>query len=252
MQESSQKTIRAAVAPMLAEPRAAASMTSQLVAGDVVTVIDGRGDWLHVRGDDGYEGWMHAGYVMPAVGNERHWPLSLGCTVRDVLGVTRQLPLGARIAPGAEVLVGEAMDAETRAISFPPVAAAVARSAETRFTGASYLWGGVTPWGCDCSGFVQRVHALHGVRLPRDAWQQAREGSRVGQTTDAVMSVGDLLFFSDRDDGTITHVGLALDAQRMVHSSLMRGGIAIEQLQSADPYVARLRAQCVEVRRVIT
>ncbi len=251
MPESSQKTVRTAIAPLLAEPRAAASMTSQLVAGDVVAVIDGRGDWLHVRGADDYEGWMHAGYLMPSVGNEREWALSLGCTVRDVLGVTRELPLGARIAPGTEVITGATFDAPTCVLAFPRVAAAVARSAESLFTGASYLWGGVTPWGCDCSGFVQRIHALHGLRLPRDAWQQAAVGVRVGVTTDAEMQVGDLLFFSDREDGRVTHVGLALDGQRMVHSSLMRGGVAIEQLQSADPYVTRLRAQCVDVRRMI-
>lgn len=251
MATTHQKTVRSAIAPLVGDARIAAPLTSQLLAGECLTVLDGRGDWLSVRGDDGYEGWTHAGYLMPASGNEASWRIGLGCQVRDVLGTSRLLPLGARIAPGAEVLSGQAIDADLRAMRFPLNGEAVARSGETLFVGASYLWGGVTPWGCDCSGFVQRVYALHGVRLPRDAWQQASKGHSITSDPTADHEPGDLLFFSDRDDARITHVGLALGAGRMVHSSLMRGGIAIEQLLSTDPYVARLRAQCIEVRRVL-
>ena len=252
MSATSQKTVRSAIAPLVGDARIASPLTSQLLAGECLTILDGRGDWLSVRGDDGYEGWTHAGYLMPASGNESTWRIALGCQVRDVLGTLRLLPLGARIAPSSEVISGAVIDCEARAKRFPTDADAVGRSAETLFTGASYLWGGVTPWGCDCSGFVQRVFALHGIRLPRDAWQQALVGQKVTHDPTDELAPGDLLYFSDRDDTRITHVGVALGAQRMVHSSLMRGGIAIEQLLSADPYVTRLRSQCVEVRRVVS
>jgi cell wall-associated NlpC family hydrolase len=143
------------------------------------------------------------------------------------------------------------MTADERAARFPLESDAIARSAETRYAGASYVWGGVTPWGCDCSGFVQRIFLLHGVQLPRDAWQQAMAGSDTHRHMDDEHAPGDLLFFSDREDQRVTHVGVALDGRRMVHSALMRGGIAIESLKSADPYVARLRSQCVAVKRML-
>jgi cell wall-associated NlpC family hydrolase len=242
-------------------------MTSQLLAGAVVTVAEDRGDWLHVRSADEYDGWMHVGYLTPTIGTEALWRVSLGAVVRDSAGASRALPLGARLTPGDTVTNGDVVEADALASRFPRDGRAIAQSAETLFNGASYLWGGGTAWGCDCSGFVQSVYALHGVLLPRDAWQQALVGEEsdtgVATANAARLSAnthddshyalvpGDLLFFSDRDDERVTHVGVALDGDRMVHSSLRRGGVAIEQWHADDSYVARLRQQCVAVRRVV-
>ena len=245
-------TIQSAVAPMVSEPRIASGLTSQLLAGETVTVLEYRGDWLSVRGPDGYEGWTHRGYVSPSDGSESTWRWSMGCRVRLPNGPTRALPFGARFAPSGETVDGASVSATSRRERFPRSASAIAGSAASLFEGASYLWGGVTPWGCDCSGFVQRLFGWHGEPLPRDAWQQALLGERTATTADVAHAPGDLLFFSDRDDRRITHVGIALSDGRMVHSALTRGGVAIEQLTAGDAYVERLRAQCVEVRRYVS
>lgn len=243
-------TVRAAVAPMLAEARIAAPLTSQLVAGDVVRLVDGRGDWLRVRSADDYEGWTHVGFLMPCSGSESTWRLSLGCVVRDATGTRRALPFGARVAPTADVLDGEVIDAAARAARFPRDARAMVDTALTHFSGASYQWGGVTPWGVDCSGLVQRSFGMHGCALPRDAWQQADATDPVHEDASAHHPAGDLLFFSDREDRRVTHVGIALGDGRMVHSALLRGGVAIDLLAADEPYMARLRAQCTGVHRV--
>ncbi len=236
---------------MNGEPRISASLTSQLLAGDVVTALETRGDWLHVRSDDGYEGWTHAGYLMPSTGSEASWRLSLGCVVRDQTGITGALPLGARVRPSSEVLSGETIAADERAARFPTTPQAIAASASTLYNGASYLWGGVSPWGCDCSGFVQRIFALHGVSVPRDAWQQALVGHAADGDAAAEHRAGDLLFFTDREDRRVTHVGIALGAALMAHSSLTRGGVAIERMNGDDAYVARLRANFTGARRFL-
>ncbi len=245
-----QHTVRAAVAPVLGEARIASTLTSQLVAGDVVLELERHGDWLRVRGADAYEGWLHRGYVEPWRGDESSWAISLDCRVRTRDGAEHALPLSGRIAPGREVIDGDWIRADERAARFPADAAAVAHSAASLYCGASYLWGGVTPWGCDCSGFVQRVFLLHGVDLPRDAWQQAELGSMMSVEA-ASHAPADLLFFSDRADQRITHVGVALGGGRMAHSALLRGGMAIEQMDATDEYTTRLRAQCVAVRRIL-
>ena len=250
MREAEQKTVRAAIAPLLGDARISAPLTSQLLAGDVLAVMDVQGDWLHVRGADGYAGWTHMGYVMPTVGDEATWRIALGCQARDRHGILTALPLGARVVPGADVVSGTALDAADRSTRFPPENTAIAQSAATLYVGASYLWGGVSPWGCDCSGFVQRIFALHGRQLPRDAWQQALLGQHVSVDAAADHAPGDLLFFADREDRRITHVAIALGGHRMVHSALKRGGIAVESLLADDSYVARLRDQCVGVRRL--
>ncbi len=245
-------TVRAAIAPLLGEPRIAAPLTSQLLAGATLTVLERRADWLHVHGADDYAGWTHIGYLEPNVGVDASWRLSLGCAVRESTGETRALPLGARSRPDAQVVSGDSIDAEMQSLRFPAEARACARSAALWFSGASYLWGGVTPWGCDCSGFVQQIFALHGIQLPRDAWQQALVGESFGDNGDVIEHAGpaDLLFFSDRDDRRITHVGIALGDRRMAHSALRRGGLRIDQLDVTGEYESRLRAQCVGGRRV--
>ncbi len=244
-------TVRSAVAPLLGEPRISSTMTSQLVAGEVVHELTRDGDWHRVRCVDGYEGWLHTGYLEPYRGDEDTWALSLGCLVREADGITRVFPLGARIAPERQLVAGECLSAADRTVRFPTNALAVAHSAVTLYCGASYLWGGVTPWGCDCSGLVQRIFQLHGVTLPRDARQQAELGVPLASDASTPHAAADLLFFSDRDDGRVTHVGIALGDGRMVHSALRRGGVAIERMDDADAYVARLRAQYVGVRRML-
>jgi len=240
--------VRAAVAPLLDAPRIASVLTSQLVAGHVVTVLEQQDAWVRVRGDDGYVGWMHEGYLEAASGDEAAWPLTTGARVCEPDGRVRALPFGARISPHAQVLDGDVYTPEAQARQFPAEPTMICQSATTHFAGASYAWGAVTPWGCDCSGFVQAVFRWHGIALPRDAWQQAAVGKSV--PIEAVRPA-DLLFFSDRPDRRITHVAMALPDHRLVHSALARGGVQVEVRDAADPYVSQLTSQCVGAQRVL-
>jgi hypothetical protein len=62
--------VRASIAPMHAESRVSSPQISQRLAGHAVEALEMAGDWLRVRGEDGYEGWMHRGYVI----NDGHEP----------------------------------------------------------------------------------------------------------------------------------------------------------------------------------
>ena len=248
--------VRTAVAPLLAEPRAAGVQISQRLAGHLVEVTETEGDWLRVRGVDGYEGWVHAGYLSRSPGGSARRSrevarISLGCHTRMPGGGRRVLPLGAYLGPEETVESGEVV-AETQAPArFPRTAAAVVQSAQEFFDGASYQWGGITPWGADCSGFVQTVFWLHGVSLPRDAWQQAEAGEESRRLLTALQA-GELAFFSDRDDLTVTHVGLGIGGGRMAHVAIGRGGFAIERLSDGrDTYVRKLRERFRFVRQVL-
>src|SRR5207302_10960041 len=96
------------------------------------------------------------------------------------------------------------MTLEERRNAFPPEADSITASAQTFFEGTSYEWGGVTPWGADCSGLVQSSFALHGVHLPRDAWLQAQTGTELSMDFSTLAS-GDLLFFSDEPNARVRH-----------------------------------------------
>ncbi len=224
----SRQTVKSALAPLFGEPRVSSALTSQLLAGEVLAVLEQRGDWLHVRGPDAYEGWTHRGYLVPTQGDEAAWHVSLGCVVRRASGV-QALPLGARFAAECEVVSGEWLPIDALPEHFPANVEAVVNTARRFFTGTSYCWAGITPWGVDCSGLVQRCYALHGVALPRDAWQQAEATQCASVDLHAPHAAGDLLFFSDREDRRITHVGLATGDGGMVHSALRRGGVVEER-----------------------
>jgi cell wall-associated NlpC family hydrolase len=175
--------------------------------------------------------------------------VSLGCTV--IAGDRKmRLPVGAWVHGPQTLLEGEAVALDEMAERFPRDPDMIVRSLRL-FEGTSYQWGGVTPWGADCSGLVQSVFGMHGVALPRDAWQQASVGHDVGSDIES-LEPADLLFFSDRDDRRITHVGVALGGGRMAHLALGRGGWAADDLaDAADPYCAKLRTRFVGARRVL-
>lgn len=248
--------VRTPIAPVLHDARASSVQETQILYGHCAEVRAAEGKWLRVRGGDGYEGWMHEGFCEQAdPGRFEEWgwevdgELSMGCSMRDSRGVTIDLPLGA-ILQGGHCTSGRAIDLARRREIFPAEGSAIVASATGLFQGTYYQWGGVTPWGADCSGMVQTVFALHGVKLLRDAWQQATQGIHVEGGLEAIQP-GDLLFFSDRQDGQITHVALTVAQNRAVHLALGRGGHCIESLDRPDEYVKGLLGNFRFARRIL-
>lgn len=100
------------------------------------------------------------------------------------------------------------------------------RTIALEYIDTSYLWGGKTKCGIDCSGFCQQVYKRVGIKLPRDAYQQAALGEVVGFLQE--VQPGDLAFF-DNEDGKITHVGIMLATDEIIHSS---GKVRIDKIDS--------------------
>jgi hypothetical protein len=247
--------VHAPIAPMYDKPSPSSVLISQRLAGFDVDLLKAEGDWFFARGVDGYEGWIHRAFLAPAPTQTARRSgqvirVSLGCVTRNAAGGRRTLPLGARLAPDEMLRSGEIVEHPQLPAKFPRTAMAITRTAKQYFEGASYLWGGVTPWGADCSGFVQTVYGLHGIALPRDARLQAEIGDDAGPLTD--LQTGDLAFFCESEAGVISHVAIALGGDRITHMSLGRGGYAVENLgDRKDAYVKLLNDRFVKARRVL-
>lgn len=88
-----------------------------------------------------------------------------------------------------------------------------------RFMGAPYTWGGQSPNGVDCSGFVHEVFRLSGHQLPRLADEQFAQTLEIEEP-----QLGDLVFFSTYLPGP-SHVGISLGGRDFLHASSSRGVI---------------------------
>jgi gamma-D-glutamyl-L-lysine dipeptidyl-peptidase len=108
----------------------------------------------------------------------------------------------------------------------------------TRFFNAHYKWGGITASGMDCSGFVYTVFRINGIYLKRDSYMQAEEGTAVPFTD---LREGDLVFFTSKKGGRITHVGIYIGNGNFVHSSRGKRGVGVSSL-SEDYFRRRLAA----------
>ena len=94
------------------------------------------------------------------------------------------------------------------------------------FLNVPYLWGGKNAMGMDCSGFTQVIMSLFGKSLLRNASEQARQGTTIPDLSKA--KAGDLAFV-DHEDGKISHVGIIIDTERIIHCS---GRVKVEKIDS--------------------
>jgi cell wall-associated NlpC family hydrolase len=129
----------------------------------------------------------------------------------------------ADASPAVIVTAGRA-GSETRT-------AAAARILNTAdgYLGVPYRYGGSSPNGFDCSGFVQYVFARNGVNLPRTSRQQAQVGESLTPDWRAV-AAGDLVMFAD--NGPISHVAIYAGNNRIIHSSSSGGGVRYDDLST--------------------
>jgi hypothetical protein len=109
----------------------------------------------------------------------------------------------------------------------------VAQDAET-YVGAPYVWGGQDPRGFDCSGFTQYVFARHGIKVPRNSYEQFAVGINVPRTD---LEPGDLVFFSTYAPGP-SHLGIYIGNGKFVHALNNRTGVTMSKLD-ADYYRER-------------
>ena len=103
-------------------------------------------------------------------------------------------------------------------------ASAILATAKT-YLGTPYLWGGSTPSGFDCSGFVQYVFAKHGISLPRTSSQQWSVGTSVSKSN---LQPGDLVFFANTYTSGVSHLGIYMGSGQFIHASSSKGVIISE------------------------
>ena len=105
-----------------------------------------------------------------------------------------------------------------------------------KYIGGAYVWGGNTLGaGVDCSGFVQQIYKLYGVKLPRVSKEQAKSGVAVSSGN---KKVGDLIFYAN-SNGIVDHVAIYIGNNQVVHAASTKAGIKISNWDYRTPHSIR-------------
>lgn len=215
--------------PVRAFPADTAEMVTQLLLGDLFETLETRGSWDLIRNvDDSYEGWidnkqyrsLQLAEFQSIQQNSKTVSAELMHISTGSLGEKLLIPFGANLPFYAahSFRIGDKTYSYTGETRLTDEQYPIAKISDTsrKLLNVPYLWGGRSPLGMDCSGFVQIVLKLHGISLPRDAQQQAMVGETIDFLNEAVP--GDLAFF-DNEEGRIIHVGILLAPDLIIHAS---------------------------------
>ena len=227
---------------------------TQTLLGERVRVLAVSGGWARVVVPDqpspldrrGYPGWLPVRQLIGGAGpssvttvtvvTATAWlHTTLGARLLKVSFGTRLAALGPSGAHWRVLLPDgrQARVAASRVVtrSLPATSGSVVASAR-RFLALSYLWAGTSGFGFDCSGVMEIVYRVHGIRIPRDASAQAVAGRTVRRSS---LRPGDLVFFAL--NGHVHHVGMYVGNGMMLHAPHTGSRVTVTSIFAA-PYAS--------------
>lgn len=242
-------------------PKFRASLLTEALHGEAVTVYDSRDGWAWGQLQrDGYVGYMPADHLSANVVTPTHMlrvrasfiypspdiktpPLDMLTFGALIAADGREGPF-LSLARGGYLYADHVVGASDKMKDF-------VRAAE-RLVGTPYLWGGKTSLGLDCSGLVQLALHAAGIECPRDTDMQEAE---IGEPVEGIIASdgtvkgglerGDLLFWKG-------HVAIAQSGDWLVHASGYHMETVIEPLRHAVDRIAQSWGKPTSVRRVST
>lgn len=175
-------------------PSTSNKVVGKLQKGSSVKVLEKSGDWYKINTSGNVAGWVSSKYVSLAQGDSAKITVSRG---------------------GFRTVVSEVSNVIDYA---------------KKYLNVKYVWGGSSPKGFDCSGFVQYVYKQFGISLHRVADGQAAQGTYVKKSD---LIPGDLVFFDTNGGHShINHSGIYIGAGQFIHASSGKGKVTTSDITS--------------------
>jgi cell wall-associated NlpC family hydrolase len=213
---------------MRSDKKDSAEMVNQLVFGESIEIIDKDANWIFIKSSyDGYEGWIDEKQInYLSQKDHSNWIENSSFLFSNHQQIST--PYGKQT-----LYSGAFVGKTTTAFSIGSQLYRLTKKNQPKpfivfakqFLNTSYLWGGKSSVGIDCSGFTQLVFRSRKIFIPRDASQQIQHG---GEVPFKEKKEGDLAFFTN-PSGKVIHVGLILKNSRIIHAS---GRVKIDKIDA--------------------
>jgi hypothetical protein len=243
--------------PVRKSPADKSEMVNQLLFGDLIEIKDNFEGWLLIESiDDGYEGWVDVKQVQKIseetcnqlLTSERYFANDL---VNDCILLKDNTPIKLVLGSQLHNLKNDKFIIEDNQFTYTgnfytadhPKKDIIEKTAR-KYLNAPYVWGGKSPFGIDCSGFVQMVYKMSGIFLKRDASQQAKQGELINFISEA--QLGDLAFF-ENEENNIVHVGILLNNEHIIHAS---GKVRIDNIDHNGIYDDKVKKYTHKLRLI--
>ena len=232
-------------------PRPDASLDTQALYGDTLTVYEDENGWGWAQAErDGYVGYVAMSGLCRAMPTAATHRVIVNRTFVYPASDMKQpvlsaLPLDGRVRVDGTRDVFSQIEGRGFVITahLAPIAQTVpdAVAIAERLIGVPYLWGGKSSLGLDCSGLVQLCFSLAGRAMPRDTPMQERVGDALGEMPS--LTRGDLVFWRG-------HVGIMVDDGMLLHANAYHMLVTQEPLRQArERIVASTGADVTSFRR---
>lgn len=263
MQSNSYAYVNVSCANLYREASFHCEIDSQVILWEELTVLETQNDFVKVITEDGYTGWVNSYQIKKTDKvNKSAFKIVTQSLVVFHKEATESSPIVRDGAAGVSIPVVAEKDGwlETRfpdnqngcikkesTLPLPKLSRQNLVNYALSFLGVTYIWGGKTPRGFDCSGYTQFIHNMFGIKLRRDAGMQFEDATFISKNP-LDGQPGDLFFFAESGE-KITHVGFCLGQGKTLHT---QGMTRINSLVEDDRlFNRRLLENFVEIRTFI-
>lgn len=240
--------VNLSIVPLRAEAAHRSEMVSQVLFGETFEILEEGIDFVKVRLlDTNYEGWIQRNQFAEV----EQYDANISTIVGMQGAVAQSEKYRVNLLHGTKIIENQVqignqvfeISGELRKVTLDDFDLEMKNLIDF-YLNSPYLWGGRSNNGIDCSGFSQVIYRHFGQALPRDAWQQAELGEVVDFLTE--VKKGDLAFF-DNEAGRITHVGVMLDSETIIHAA---GRVRIDKIDNEGIFNAELNKYTHRLRIV--